>query len=239
MTNFSYLYDFARTQMKLLGELGGVNGRARQLMIDALSNSLAILRDSVTVFFREGKTYDLAIDEDTDIDGVPDATLSQQVVLNIRKVNKLFAEAEKLIEARTTNDPCENCNLNDCCRRTGWLCSPVGHDLSQMGALLTATDAIQMHAGKFLHGDICMYDVAELILDEVGVAKEYLHMIESFSIANCENVSIAEMEVIAERRDLIEGEIDDLLVVLRDRYDLELVVANLPVVIVDDEDYEV
>lgn len=84
-----------------------------------------------------------------------------------------------------------------------------------------------------------MYDVAELILDEVGVAKEYLHMIESFSIANCEDVSIAEMEVIAERRDLIEGEIDDLLVILRDRYDLELVVANLPVVVVDDEDYEV
>ena len=239
MTNFSYLYDFVRTQVKLLGELGGVNGRARQLMIDALSNSLAILRDSVTVFFREGKTYDLAIDEDADIDGVPDATLSQQVVLNIRKVNKLFAEAEKLIEARTTNDPCENCNLSDCCQRAGWLCSPVGHDLSQMGALLTATDAIQMHAGKFLHGDICMYDVAELILDEVGVAKEYLHMIESFSIANCEDVSIAEMEVVAERRDLIEGEIDDLLVILRDRYDLELVVANLPVVVVDDEDYEV
>ena len=239
MTNFSYLYDFVRTQVKLLGELGGVNGRARQLMINALSNSLAILRDSVTIFFREGKTYDLAIDEDTDIDGVPDATLSQQVVLNIRKVNKLFAEAEKLIEARNTNDPCENCNLNDCCQRAGWLCSPVGHDLSQMGALLTATDAIQMHAGKFLHGDICMYDVAELILDEVGVAKEYLHMIESFSIANCEDVSIAEMEVVAERRDLIEGEIDDLLVVLRDRYDLELVVANLPVVVVDDEDYEV
>ena len=239
MTNFSYLYDFVRTQVKLLGELGGVNGRARQLMINALSKSLAILRDSVTVFFREGKTYDLAIDEDTDIDGVPDAALSQQVVLNIRKVNKLFAEAEKLIETRTTNDPCENCNLNDCCQRTGWLCSPVGHDLSQMGALLTATDAIQMHAGKFLHGDICMYDVAELILDEVGVAKEYLHMIESFSIANCEDVSIAEMEVVAERRDLIEGEIDDLLVVLRDRYDLELVVANLPVIVVDDEDYEV
>ena len=38
---------------------------------------------------------------------------------------------------------------------------------------------------------------------------------------------------------MIEGEIDDLLVVLRDRYDLELVVANLPVVVVDDEDYEV
>ena len=37
----------------------------------------------------------------------------------------------------------------------------------------------------------------------------------------------------------IEGEIDDLLVVLRDRYDLELIVANLPVVVVDDEDYEV
>ena len=52
MTNFSYLYDFVRTQVKLLGELGGVNGRARQLMINALSNSLAILRDSVTVFFR-------------------------------------------------------------------------------------------------------------------------------------------------------------------------------------------
>ena len=239
MTNFSYLYDFVRTQVKLLGELGGVNGRARQLMINALSNSLAILRDSVTVFFRGGKTYDLAIDEDADIDGVPDATLSQQVVLNIRKVNKLFAEAEKMIETRTMNDPCENCNLNDCCQRTGWLCSPVRHDLSQMGALLRATDAIQMHAGKFLHGDICMYDVAELILDEVGVAKEYLHMIESFSIANCEDVSIAEMEVVAERRDLIEGEIDDLLVVLRDRYDLELVVANLPVVVVDDEDYEV
>lgn len=42
MTNFSYLYDFVRTQVKLLGELGGVNGRARQLMINALSNSLAI-----------------------------------------------------------------------------------------------------------------------------------------------------------------------------------------------------
>ena len=64
-------------------------------------------------------------------------------------------------------------------------------------------------------------------------------MIESFSIANCEDVSIAEMVVVAERLDLIEGEIDDLLVVLRDRYDLELVVANLPVVVVDDEDYEV
>ena len=120
MTNFSYLYDFVRTQVKLLGELGGVNGRARQLMINALSNSLAILRDSVTVFFREGKTYDLAIDEDTDIDGVPDATLSQQVVLNIRKVNKLFAEAEKLIETRTTTDPCENCNLHACCPPPAW-----------------------------------------------------------------------------------------------------------------------
>ena len=55
MTNFSYLYDFVRTQVKLLGELGGVNGRARQLMINALSKSLAILRGSVTVFFRRAR----------------------------------------------------------------------------------------------------------------------------------------------------------------------------------------
>ena len=74
---------------------------------------------------------------------------------------------------------------------------------------------------------------------KIGVAKEYLRMIEGFSIADCENVSIADMEVIAERRELIEGEIDDLLFILQERYDLELVVAVLPVVVSDDEDHEV
>lgn len=240
MIDFKGLYKFVETQAGLLGDISTVNGRARQLMIDVLSNSLAILRESVAIFrLKDGKMYDAVVDATADIDGLPNEKISQQVVLNMRKTKELFARAETLIEAKMIGDPCENCNLSDCCQRSGWLCSPVGRSLGQMGVLLSAVDAIQLHAGSFLHDDQCEYDIAELILDEIGVAKEYLRMIEGFSIADCENVSIADMEVIAERRELIEGEIDDLLFILQERYDLELVVAVLPVVVSDDEDHEV
>ncbi len=232
MVHFEVIFDFAESQVKLLKAIRGLNGKASQSMIDVASETLEVLGNSTAIFrLEDGKLVDMVIDDDCDCNGIPDARLSQQTLINMRRANQLFGAAEALMDADVEGDPCASCQISDLCAiADGRLCSTLSRDFGQMGVLLSAADVIQAHAGRFLRAENCAYDIAELVLEELSVAKIYLCMAEDFSISDCGQMRIADLESIAARRELIAGEVDDLLFILQEKFDLEPAVAVFPII---------
>lgn len=237
MVHFNSLYDFAYGQAGLFeAALKDLNGKAKGLMVEALYDTLALLSESTATFrLNDGKLVNLEDDDCCDCGGVPDAKLAQQALLNRRAFKKLALRAESLIEAENEGDPCRDCQISDLCQASGALCSPNNRSFEQLGALLSAADAIQEHAWKHLRAESCPYEIAELILVETMIAGRYLRMSEDFSISNCGEKRIADFERIGERRDMIGGEIEDLLLALSEKYSLEPAVMVLDVTAVEED----